>query len=214
MTNGYRRIVSTTGCAENRRRLPSARFTVYFVLALCLFPQADYLEVLRPLKASEPVLRPWTGVNKSPLTRARRRLGWPVMRELCSTAVSLLIRRHPRPRISCREIPSSRRDEPETRRESENGHDKRESLLRRMEAETPLVPVTKGNRGGATQHPRVYRAFGPELGLRVRAPMAWPSHTAYRQPSSAWMVWASSGAGRPCVAVPGSPHPPFAPMRT
>ncbi|WP_240351674.1 IS4 family transposase [Streptomyces olivoreticuli] len=70
------------GCVEKRRRLLSARFTVYFVLALCLFPQADYLEVLRLVKAGEPVLRPWTGVNKSSLTRARQRLGWPVMRDL------------------------------------------------------------------------------------------------------------------------------------
>lgn len=67
---------------EKRRRVLSARFTVYFVLALCLFPQADYLEVLRLVKAGEPTLRPWAGVNKSSLTRARQRLGWPVMREL------------------------------------------------------------------------------------------------------------------------------------
>ncbi len=41
------RVVAEAGCAEKRRRVLSARFTVYFVLALCLFPQADYLEVLR-----------------------------------------------------------------------------------------------------------------------------------------------------------------------
>ncbi|MFF3460783.1 IS4 family transposase [Streptomyces sp. NPDC002730] len=70
------------GRTEKRRRLLSARFTVYFVLAMCLFPQADYLEVLRLVKASEPGLRPWAGVNKSSLSRARQRLGWPVMREL------------------------------------------------------------------------------------------------------------------------------------
>ncbi|MEN1889740.1 IS4 family transposase [Streptomyces mirabilis] len=76
------RVVAEAGCAEKRRRVLSARFTVYFVLALCLFPQADYLEVLRLVKAGEPTLRPWAGVNKSSLTRARQRLGWPVMREL------------------------------------------------------------------------------------------------------------------------------------
>ncbi|MGW1290537.1 transposase domain-containing protein [Streptomyces sp. NPDC002586] len=35
------RVVAEVGCAEKRRRVLSARFTVYFVLALCLFPQAD-----------------------------------------------------------------------------------------------------------------------------------------------------------------------------
>ncbi|MCZ4611798.1 hypothetical protein O3S80_50255 [Streptomyces sp. Lzd4kr] len=34
------------------------------------------------MKTGDPGLRPWTGVNKSSLTRARQRLGWAVMREL------------------------------------------------------------------------------------------------------------------------------------
>ncbi|MEU2765069.1 IS4 family transposase [Streptomyces sp. NPDC007094] len=76
------RVVADAGCGEKRRRLLSARFTVYFVLALCLFPRVDYLEVLRLLKAGEPGLRSWSGVNKSSLTRARQRLGWTVMRDL------------------------------------------------------------------------------------------------------------------------------------
>jgi hypothetical protein len=40
------------------------------------------LEVLRLLKVGETGLRPWAGVNKSSLTRARQRLGWTVMRDL------------------------------------------------------------------------------------------------------------------------------------
>ncbi|MFZ4250447.1 IS4 family transposase [Streptomyces griseoincarnatus] len=76
------RVVDEAGRLEKRRRLLSARFTVYFVLAMCLFPQADYLEVLRLVKTGDPGLRPWAGVNKSSLTRARQRLGWTVMREL------------------------------------------------------------------------------------------------------------------------------------
>ncbi|MFH7340730.1 transposase domain-containing protein [Streptomyces sp. KHY 26] len=76
------RVFGEAGRSEKRRRLLSAWFTVYFVLAMCLFPQADYLEVLRLVKAGDPGLRPWTGVNKSSLTRARQRLGWTVMREL------------------------------------------------------------------------------------------------------------------------------------
>lgn len=70
------------GRSGKHRRLLSARFTVYFVLAMCLFPQADYLEVLRLVKTGDKGLRSWSGVNKSSLTRARQRLGWPVMREL------------------------------------------------------------------------------------------------------------------------------------
>lgn len=47
------------GRSEKRRRLLSARFTVYFVLSMC-FPHADYLEILRLVKAGDPGLRPWT----------------------------------------------------------------------------------------------------------------------------------------------------------
>ncbi|MEU8837393.1 IS4 family transposase, partial [Streptomyces sp900116325] len=76
------RVVAEAGCVKKRRRLLSARFTVYFVLGLCLFPRVDYLEVLRLLKAGEPRLRPWSGVKKSSLSRARQRLGWTVIRDL------------------------------------------------------------------------------------------------------------------------------------
>ncbi|MFD9330403.1 transposase domain-containing protein [Streptomyces sp. NPDC060065] len=75
-------VVGEAGRSEKRRRLLSARFTVNFVLAMCLFPQADYLEVLRLVNTGDKGLRSWSGVNKSSLTRARQRLGWPVMREL------------------------------------------------------------------------------------------------------------------------------------
>ncbi|MFG2794951.1 transposase domain-containing protein [Streptomyces sp. NPDC048419] len=87
------RVVAEAGCTEKRRRVLSARFTVYFVLALCLFPQADYLEVLRLVKAGEPTLRPWAGVNKSSLKRARRRLGRLVIRELFRAVARPLGRR-------------------------------------------------------------------------------------------------------------------------
>ncbi|WP_370270995.1 transposase domain-containing protein [Streptomyces sp. V4I8] len=76
--------------SEKRRRVLSARFTVYCVLAMSLFPQADYLEVLRLVKTGDPSLRPWTGVNNSSLTRARQRLGWTVMRELFRAVAWLL----------------------------------------------------------------------------------------------------------------------------
>ncbi|MFD9622053.1 transposase domain-containing protein [Streptomyces virginiae] len=76
------RVVGEAGRGEKRRRLLLARFTVYFVLALCLFPWVDHLEVLRLLKTGGPGLREWSGVNKSSLTRARQRLGWQVMRDL------------------------------------------------------------------------------------------------------------------------------------
>ncbi|MCD9904199.1 transposase domain-containing protein [Streptomyces sp. MT29] len=74
--------MAEAGRSEKRRRLLSARFTVYFELAVRLFPQADYLEVLRLVQTGDKGLRSWSGVNKTSLTRARQRLGWPVMREL------------------------------------------------------------------------------------------------------------------------------------
>ncbi|WP_324289010.1 transposase domain-containing protein [Streptomyces sp. CoH17] len=49
-------LVNEAGRLEKRRRLLSARFTVYFVLAICLFSQADYLEVLRLVKSGDPGL--------------------------------------------------------------------------------------------------------------------------------------------------------------
>ncbi|MFC8246230.1 transposase domain-containing protein [Streptomyces chartreusis] len=76
------RVVSEAGRSEKGRRLVSARFTVYFVPALCWFPQADHLEVLRLVTTGDLGLRPWTGVNNSSLTRTRQGLGWTVMREL------------------------------------------------------------------------------------------------------------------------------------
>lgn len=55
------RVVSEAGRSEKRRRLLSARFTVYFVMAMCLFPQADYLEVLRLVKTGIPGCAPGPG---------------------------------------------------------------------------------------------------------------------------------------------------------
>ncbi|WP_308368072.1 transposase domain-containing protein [Streptomyces sp. ISL-36] len=69
------RVVGDAGRSEKRRRLLSARFTVYFVLAMCLFPQADYLEVLRLVKTgcvSRCVSTPSTA---SPAGRRRRVFG-------------------------------------------------------------------------------------------------------------------------------------------
>ncbi|MFG2684048.1 transposase domain-containing protein [Streptomyces sp. NPDC048392] len=56
-----KRVVGNDGRAEKHRRLLSARFTVYFLLPMHLFPQADHLEVRHLLKTGDAGLRPWGG---------------------------------------------------------------------------------------------------------------------------------------------------------
>ncbi|MEU7322632.1 transposase domain-containing protein [Streptomyces griseoviridis] len=67
--------VAKHGRGELRRRLLPARLVVYFVLGLCLFARESYEEVIRMLTSGIPGSRVLARVNRSPLCRARVRLG-------------------------------------------------------------------------------------------------------------------------------------------
>jgi Insertion element 4 transposase N-terminal len=80
------RVIAKTGRAEQRQRLLPARVVVYYTLAMCLFTQAGYEEVMRLLVEGLAWLRRWRGSwqipDKSSIARARARLGPAPLREL------------------------------------------------------------------------------------------------------------------------------------
>src|SRR6266567_539079 len=80
------RVIAKTGRAEQRQRLLPARVVVYYTLAMCLFAQVGYEEVMRLLVEGLAWMRCWRGgwqvPDKSSIARARQRLGPGPLREL------------------------------------------------------------------------------------------------------------------------------------
>ena len=80
------RVIARTGRGEQRQRLLPARVVVYYTLAMCLFAQAGYEEVMRLLVEGLAWARRWRGSwqvpDKSSIARARARLGPAPLREL------------------------------------------------------------------------------------------------------------------------------------
>jgi hypothetical protein len=72
-------VIESTGKVERRNRLLPARLVVYYVLALSLFSQSGYEEVMRSLVEGlawqEEWQRRWTVPSQPALTQARARLG-------------------------------------------------------------------------------------------------------------------------------------------
>lgn len=91
------RVLETTGRIEQRRRLLSARTTVYYVLTMGLFPGASYEEVARRLfdarSWGEGSSRPVSPPSKGAIYKARARVGWEPVRALfedaCAEVLSL-----------------------------------------------------------------------------------------------------------------------------
>jgi len=79
-------VLSKTGTASVRRRDLPAQVVVYYVIALALYMQSSYREVLRCLLEGIQWLRdPSIGVRvagKSGISQARTRLGWEPLRQL------------------------------------------------------------------------------------------------------------------------------------
>ena len=79
-------VLSKTGTASVRQRDLPAQVVVYYVIALALYMQSSYREVLRCLLEAVQWLRdPSAGVRvagKSGISQARTRLGWEPLREL------------------------------------------------------------------------------------------------------------------------------------
>ncbi len=72
-------VIDRTGRSEQRQRLLPARVVLYYTLAMCLFAQVGYEEVMRLLVEGLAWARRWQGnwqvPHKSSIARARRRLG-------------------------------------------------------------------------------------------------------------------------------------------
>jgi hypothetical protein len=79
-------VLAETGRREKRSRLLPARVVVYYVLALCLFCEDGYEEVMRKLVNGLRFLRTWRGDWRVPTTgaisQARQRLGEDPLRVL------------------------------------------------------------------------------------------------------------------------------------
>ena len=79
-------VLSMTGTASVRQRDLPAQVVVYYVIALALYMQSSYREVLRCLLEGVQWLRdPSIGVRvagKSGISQARTRLGWEPLRQL------------------------------------------------------------------------------------------------------------------------------------
>jgi hypothetical protein len=95
-----RAVLAETGRASRRQRELPAHVMVYYVIALALFMQASYREVLRCLLEGlrwllDPgEVPPVTG--KSGISQARTRLGWEVMQRLHDRVVQPVARHQTR----------------------------------------------------------------------------------------------------------------------
>jgi len=83
-------VVAVTGRVQQRSRLLPARLVVYYVLAMALFAQASYEEVMRSLVEglswASGWQRAWTVPTKAAIFRARARLGAEPLVELFARA--------------------------------------------------------------------------------------------------------------------------------
>ena len=79
-------VIGRTGALEQRNRLLPSRLMVYYVMALALFSNGSYEEVMRSLLAGMEWLtgryREWVMPTKAAIHKARTRLGSAVMVEL------------------------------------------------------------------------------------------------------------------------------------
>lgn len=81
-----RAVLATTGKESARQRDLPAHVVIYYVIALGLYMQSSYREVLRCLlEGIQWLLKPSAGVNvagNSGISQARTRLGWEPLRQL------------------------------------------------------------------------------------------------------------------------------------
>lgn len=93
-------ILLDTGKASIRQRDLPAHVVVYYVIALALYMQSSYREVLRCLLEGIQWLRdptvPVKVAGKSGISQARSRLGWEPLRQLFETVVAPLAARKTR----------------------------------------------------------------------------------------------------------------------
>src|SRR2546429_6993482 len=79
-------VLAATGAASVRQRDLPAHVVVYYVIALALYMQSSYREVLRCLlEGIQWLVEPSAGINvagNSGISQARTRLGWEPLPEL------------------------------------------------------------------------------------------------------------------------------------
>src|SRR4030066_358938 len=79
-------VLEATGRSSRRQRELPAHVVVYYVIALALYMQSSYREVLRCLLEGVQWLRgpaaAIRGAGKSGISQARTRLGWEPLRQL------------------------------------------------------------------------------------------------------------------------------------
>ena len=84
--------IARTGSLQQRNRLLPSRLMVYYVMALALFSNGSYEEVMRSLLAGMEWLtgrfREWTTPTKAAIYKARTRLGSEVMVDLFSAVAN------------------------------------------------------------------------------------------------------------------------------
>lgn len=79
-------VIRDTGCKQQRQRLLPSRLVVYYVLAMALFSDASYEEVMRNLVEglswAAGWRQRWSVPDKSAIFKARSRIGFKVIEEL------------------------------------------------------------------------------------------------------------------------------------
>jgi hypothetical protein len=91
------RVVAEAGRSERRQRLLPARVVVYYVLAMTLFSDGSYEEVMRQLVEGLSWVsgwrQPWSVPTKGAVAQARARLGPEPLRALFDTVAEPLAKR-------------------------------------------------------------------------------------------------------------------------
>ena len=91
------RVIAECGRTEQRQRLLPARVMVYYAMALALFSEGSYEEVMRSLVEgldwASGWQRPWTVPSRVAIAKARRRLGAEPVRALFEQAAKPLARK-------------------------------------------------------------------------------------------------------------------------
>src|SRR5512132_1622272 len=191
------RVIAKTGRAERRRRLLPARVVLYYTLAMCLFAQVGYEEVMRLLVEGLAWARRWQGrwqvPHKSSIARARRRLGPAPLRALFAEVARPLATPSDQGRVVSR-VAAGRvgRGHP-----GRGGHPRQRGGVRPAHRRPRAGGVPAGAPGGAggVRHPwgrgRGHGRAAPGRGLAgtVAGSLAWPGNAA---------------AGRPGPVCPGA----------
>ena len=83
-------VLVATAKVQSRIRLLPSRVMIYYILALSLYPQDSYEEVMRDLSEADQFSSSWSVPSKVAIFKARLRLGAEPMRRLYETVAKPL----------------------------------------------------------------------------------------------------------------------------